>query len=116
MNFALTYIFGRFFFRVGDFFHHWYADGSRRLFHYFISFLENIDQGLAFRVTLKHISEPLYGDYSFIGRIIGFVFRSIRLIIGFFVYLFLGLLFLGVYLIWIFLPATLLALAIKPIY
>lgn len=116
MNFGLTYILARLFFRIGDFFHHWYVDASRYIFHYFISFLENVDQGLAFRVTLRHLGEPLYGDYSFIGRIIGFIFRSIRLFFGLIIYILLGIIFLLFYLAWILLPATLLALAIKPIY
>ena len=59
---------------------------------------------IAFRVTLRYFSEPLYKDYSFVGRIFGVVFRTIRLGLGALVYAALGLCFGAVYLLWITLP------------
>jgi len=115
MDFSLTYIFYRLFFRIKDFFHHWYADGSRVIFHRFILVLERVDGVLAFRVTLKHIFEPLYGDYTVIGRIIGFIFRFLRLVVGLLLYCILGGIFLMFYLIWLMLPLVILALAVKPV-
>lgn len=112
--FSLTYIINRFFFRIGGFFHHWYVDGSRSLFHNFVLILEKMDETLAFRVTLKHIFEPLYGDYTVIGRTVGFIFRSLRLFIGLIAYCVFGGVFLIFYFLWIILPLAILALAIKP--
>lgn len=106
MNFALVYIVSRFFYRLFDFFHHWYGHGSKRLAHFFISFLERLDRTLAIRITLKYFFEPLYKDYTVIGRIMGAIFRSLRIIIGALVYSFFGIIFLALYLGWIvFLPA-----------
>ncbi|MDO8504767.1 MAG: hypothetical protein Q7S36_02845 [Candidatus Liptonbacteria bacterium] len=114
MNFAPAYILKRFFFRISDFFHHWYVDATRFIFHYFISTLERMDQSLAFRMTLKHFFEPLYKDYTVIGRIVGLVFRSIRLGLGLVSYAVFGAIFLGFYLAWLLAPVAILAFAAKP--
>lgn len=113
MNLSVVYIVNRLLFRIGDFFHHWYADGSRTFFHFFTSTLESMDQRLVFRVTLKHIFEPLYKDYTIIGRIIGFIFRSIRLFFGFIAYVIFGAFFIVIYLVWLVLPIAILAMASK---
>lgn len=115
MNFSLVYIFGRLFFRIKDFFHHWYVDASRYFFHRFISFLENLDQTLAFQMTLRHMFEPLYKDYSIMGRILGPIFRFGRVLVGFVVYAIVGVLFLTFYLAWLLLPVAALVSAVKPI-
>lgn len=115
MNFSLVYIFGRLFFRIRDFFHHWYVDATRYFFHGFISFLENLDRTLAFRMTLRHIFEPLYKDYSIIGRIIGPIFRFGRVFVGLVVYVVVGAVFLIFYLSWLLLPVAALTFAVKPI-
>jgi hypothetical protein len=114
MNFSVVYILSRFLFRIKDFFHHWYVDGSRYFFHGFISFLENLDRTLAFRMTLRHLFEPLYKDYTVMGRILGPIFRFGRVLVGLVVYVFAGAVFLSIYLFWLILPAVALALAIKP--
>lgn len=104
MSFSLLYLTSRFFFRLSDFFHHWYIHGSRNLAHGFVSLLERIDRVIAFRVTLRHFGEPLYKDYTFMGRIFGVIFRTIRLGLGALVYTALGICFGVVYLLWITLP------------
>lgn len=108
MNFALIYILHRFLYRLVDFLHHWYVHGSRWLFHYFISTLENIDRTVALRITLKYFFEPLYKDYTFIGRILGIIFRSGRVLGGFAVYTVFVLVFLPIYIAWLFIPPALL--------
>lgn len=102
---VLTYLAKRLFWRLENFFHNWYVHGSRRLAHYFISTLEAMDRNLAVKVTLKHFFEPLYKDYTPIGRILGFFFRLGRLAIGLVVYSIFGLIGLGIYLGWLMLPA-----------
>jgi hypothetical protein len=113
MDFALFYVIQRFFYRIFDFFHHWYADGSRLIAHEFISTLESADQSLALRITLRHFFEPLYKDYSVIGRILGVVFRTGRVIVGAALYLFIAALFAAAYLIWIAIPAIILFYAAR---
>jgi len=114
MNFSLVYIFGRLLFRIRDFFHHWYVDATKYFFHGFISFLENLDRTLAFRMTLRHIFEPLYKDYTIMGRILGPIFRFGRVLIGLVVYAVVGAIFLIFYLAWLLLPIAALTFAVKP--
>ena len=112
MDFSFVYIAQRAVYRIGDFFHHWYVDGSRRFIHAYISKLEDLDKGFAFRVTIKHFFEPLYKDYSLVGRILGVVFRTGRVAIGGCVYLVFSIIFGVVYLAWLLIPATLVVYAI----
>jgi hypothetical protein len=115
MNFALVYLAGRFLFRIGDFFHHWYIDSSRVFFHAFISSLERLDRTLAVHVTLRHFTEPLYGDYTIVGRILGVFFRTWRVLIGAVVYLAVGMVFLAVFLLWLLVPPSLIFYALRAI-
>lgn len=106
MSFSLVYLASRFFYRLFDFFHHWYADGSKVFFNYFISFLERLDQRFAVKITLRYFFQPLYGDYTIVGRILGVIFRSARILIGAAVYLFVTAIFLIIYLLWLLVPAV----------
>ena len=111
MDFALVYILHRFLYRLWDFFHHWYVHGSRNIFHYFINFLENIDRTFALRVTLRYFFQPLYKDYTIVGRILGIIFRSGRVLIAFAFYLVIAAIFAIVYFAWLILPPALLIYA-----
>lgn len=113
-NFAVAYLANRFFFRVGDFFRHWYMDGTRAFAARFMNTLERADRTFAVRVTARHILEPLYGDYTAIGRVLGPLFRAGRVIVGFFVYLFIAVVFLAAYAAWALIPPVLLYYAIRP--
>lgn len=113
MNFALTYLVYRFIYRIVGFLHDWYVHGSRRFFHAFISFLEYFDRTFAVIITLRHIFEPLYGDHSIVGRIVGPVFRSGRIVIGVALYAILALLFLAAYFAWMLVPPFLLFHALR---
>ena len=106
MDFAPAYLAQRFFYRFADFFHHWYVDGSRVIAHRLLTALEETDRSLAIRVTLRYFFQPLYRDYTVIGRILGVIFRSIRIIVGLFVYLIIIALFLLFYLAWLAVPAA----------
>lgn len=107
-TFALGYLIHRFFYRILDFFHHWYVDGSRTIAHHFISTLEEIDKSFALVITLRYFFQPLYKDYSVIGRILGVIFRTGRIVIGVLVYVVVTAFFLVFYLAWIALPAAVL--------
>lgn len=108
MEFALGYAVRRFVFRFTDFFHHWYVDASRRFLGSFFSLFKTLDETLAIKITLRYFFHPLYGDYTVMGRILGVVFRSGRVALGFVVYVILAVLFLAVYGAWLLFPVALL--------
>ncbi len=112
-DFALGYLIHRFFYRIADFFHHWYVDGSRVIAHRFVSTLEDLDQSFAVAVTFRYLFQPLYKDYSVIGRILGLIFRTGRLIVGGIVYLVIAIVFLAFYLAWVALPLAVLFFVVK---
>jgi len=113
MDFALVYLIQRFFYRIFDFFHHWYIDGSRAIGRSFMGALTKADQSLALKITIRHFFEPLYKDYSVIGRILGVIFRAGRILVGAVVYVFLLAVFLAVYLVWVALPFVIFYYAAK---
>lgn len=82
MYLALLYLLERGCYRVGNFFHHWYIDGTRQYGHFAHSLYASLDRTFAVWITLRHFFEPLYGDYTIIGYILGFIFRSLRVLFG----------------------------------
>jgi|SRR3989344_2275166 len=104
MEFAPRYIWSRLVFRLRDFFHHWYEHGTQRIAHAFISLLESLDQTFAVAITARHFFEPLYKDYTVIGRIVGVVFRASRILLGLTLYLAVACVFAAIYFAWLALP------------
>ena len=100
MNFALVYIVWRVLYRIKEFFHHWYVHSFNVYGHAVIGFLERLDRVFAFAITIKYFGKPLYQDRTVVGYILGFVFRSGRIIIGAVVYFFVIVTAVVVYLVW----------------
>jgi nitrogen fixation/metabolism regulation signal transduction histidine kinase len=115
MDFSFVYLAQRLLYRFLDFFHHWYVDGSRAFGRSFMKTMRSVDDSFAVAITLRHFFEPLYKDYSVVGRIMGFFFRTLRVIIGGIFYLFLAVLFAIAYLVWIAIPITILYYAARNI-
>lgn len=113
MDFAPVYLIQRLFYRFVDFFHHWYVDGSRAIGHSFIGTLESADRSLALKITLKYFFRPLYGDYSPVGRVLGIIFRTFRILIGAVVYAVVAALFVAFYVAWLAVPAVIIIYAAK---
>lgn len=65
-------------------------------------------------MTLKHLFEPLYKDYTIMGRILGPIFRLGRVLVGLVIYIVAGAIFLIFYLFWLLLPLALLAAVFNP--
>lgn len=101
---SLVYIFTHLGRRITDFFRHWYVDGFFKIVHWTLNFLERMDQSFALRITVKNWFQPLYQDYSFIGYLWGFVFRTIRILVGLAVYLLFVAVAFGLFAIWAAIP------------
>ena len=104
MSFSLVYLIQRFFYRIYEFLRHWYAGGFLAVVHQTLNILESLDRSFAFRITLKNIFKPLYQDYSILGRILGFIFRSARAFFGGVIYLVIVLIAAAIYVGWAILP------------
>lgn len=101
---AIVYLGQRFLYRFFEFIRHWYIKSLRIYTNFFITKLESIDYYLAWKITLRNIFEPLYKDYSILGYILGFIFRSLRLLVGTFIYAIIFSLVAFCYLIWLAAP------------
>jgi len=104
MGISLIYLLNQAGYRVLEFFRHWYVGGFLTASHLSLNVLERFDRIFAFKITLKNLFQPLYQDYSVIGYLWGFVFRSFRLIAGSIVYGALVLISVTLYLIWVAIP------------
>lgn len=107
MAFAPAYLVWRFIYRFIDAFHHWYVDGSRAIGHRFVETLATADRSLAIKETARHFFQPLYRDYTAVGRVLGVIFRTGRILVGVVVYAVVAVFFALFYLAWLALPAAL---------
>ena len=103
-NLSLVYLLTHFGRRVLDFFRHWYIDGFFRAVHWTLNGLERLDRSFALRITAKNWLQPLYQDYSIIGYLWGFVFRTGRILAALLVYAFFLALSAALFLLWASIP------------
>ena len=106
-RFALVYIVERFSFRISEFFRRWYLGAFSAIFGATIHKLGSLDRSFALKITILNFFKPLYGDESFIGRVLGVLFRSVRIISGLFIYLLIISVSVLVYIIWTLIPVFL---------
>lgn len=101
---VFVYLGEQFFVRIAEFLRHWYWGSAQVYFDFVLERFRELDRFLAFKITLQHFFEPLYGDYSIVGRLIGLPLRLGRLLVGAVVYLVLLAAALVLYLVWLALP------------
>ncbi len=101
---SFLYLGERFLYRIVDFLRHWYVKSGRLYSNFVFDKLSKIDEVLAWKITLRHLFEPLYKDYSIVGYFFGFLFRSIRLLVASAIYLVIFAAAIAVYVIWLLIP------------
>ncbi|MFH0712418.1 MAG: hypothetical protein V2A55_00955 [Candidatus Jorgensenbacteria bacterium] len=104
MDSAPVYLIERFFYRIRTFIEHWYVVSFKKYSDFVLNLLSKVDYYLAWEITLKHLFHPLYKDYTFIGYVLGFIFRSVRLLVAGVIYLVLFAIIIGLYLLWLLIP------------
>ncbi len=82
----------------------WYANGLTTILQNYRLLIHRLEALFAVRETFKHITEPLFQDYTFGGRVLGIFFRLGRALLAGLLYLVLGLLYTLSALIWALLP------------
>ncbi len=108
MGAALLYLVRHTGFHIVEFFRHWYVHSAHMYWNKVIDGLGEIDYTLAWRLTLRNLFQPLYGDFSPIGYVLGFVFRIGRLAVGTAVYAVILTFAAVVYALWLMIPPALL--------
>ena len=90
--------------RILDFFRHWYFYGFLKAINWSYNVLERLDRNFALRVTAKNLFQPLYQDYSAIGYLWGFIFRTARIFTGLVIYGIFIILSSAIFILWALLP------------
>jgi len=108
MNFTALYLIERFFYRIFEFLRHWYIKSIRMYSNFVLNRFESMDRVFAWKITAKNIFKPLYGDYSFIGYVFGFLFRIVRLLVTTVIYVCIFIIAVFFYIVWLFIPPFLL--------
>ena len=89
---------------INQFFWFWYVQSSKDFWYREIGFLEQIKRDIGVMINLKLILQPIFGDYSYMGRIIGPIFRLGRVLVGTIIMIASIFIVTLVYLLWIILP------------
>lgn len=100
----LVYLLNRFFYRLKEFLRHWYLNSFYIITHRTLNLLERLDRILALKITLRYWLKPLYQDYTLVGYLMGFIFRSWRIIIAAIVYSLIIAAAAAIYIVWMAIP------------
>lgn len=99
-----AYLAARFLHRIFVFVEHWYAGGFRVARDLAMGALRRLDRTFALAVTLRHFFEPLYQDRTFIGHVLGVIFRTLRIALAAALYGALLAVAAPLYLLWAVIP------------
>lgn len=89
---------------VINFFYNWYVDDTRNFWNWFINYLKMFDRSIGLVGNIQNWASPLFGDYSYIGVVVGPVMRTFRIIMGVGIFAIITFFSLAIYLFWIILP------------
>ncbi|OGY39133.1 MAG: hypothetical protein A2418_03070 [Candidatus Brennerbacteria bacterium RIFOXYC1_FULL_41_11] len=108
----ISFVFKQIFHEITCFFRRWYLERSEQFWSAIFYFFRSLDKTLAIEINVRLWLKPLFNDYSPVGRVIGPIFRTLRIVFGGSIYaivfIFAGLiwlawlLFLPVFLFFIF--------------
>lgn len=101
---SIVYIVARALYRFIEFWRHWYVEAFWTIIRIVVNILERLDRIFAVKINFRYLFHPLYQDYTFVGRILGFIFRGLRILTGSFVYAVIIIIAALFYVIWIILP------------
>ncbi|OGM91073.1 hypothetical protein A3A20_00565 [Candidatus Wolfebacteria bacterium RIFCSPLOWO2_01_FULL_45_19] len=104
MSFALIYIVVRAFYSFVKFWRHWYVESFTIIARMAMNVLEKLDRVFAVRINFRFLLQPLYQDYTVVGRVIGPIFRLIRVIVGSLIYSVTVVAAAIFYIVWALLP------------
>jgi hypothetical protein len=89
---------------ISGFLSFWYVRGSQDFWHREVNMIKGVGRDIGVLINLKLIFQPIYGDYSLIGKLIGPIFRLCRVFFGILLAIFLSFLIIACYALWLLLP------------
>lgn len=106
---VLAYLAQKFLWRIADFLRHWYLRSAKLYSNYVLDRLHDFDKVLAWKITFQNLFTPLYKDYTFVGYVLGFFLRSIRLLVASVFYAVVFAVAIICYVAWLLVPPVLVA-------
>ncbi len=103
-NSIVIYLFSAIVNRIACFIKDWYPNTFFKFWNFLLNTLKKLDKTFAIKITIRHWLKPLYQDATIIGYILGFVFRTIRIILAVLIYLTIFIIVMFLYLIWAAVP------------
>ncbi len=79
---VVSYLISRIPVAIYQFFYDWYVRAFYAFWRRVYVIFKSWDRFIAFRPTLRHWFQPLFQDYTTLGYILGFIFRTSRVVIG----------------------------------
>jgi len=107
MTTVISYMAWRFVYRIIMFFEHWYIGGFVFIYGIAENIIRYFEGVFAIAITARNFFKPLFQDRDFLGYILGFIFRSFRILIGGSIYLVVIVTIFAVYIAWAFIPVYL---------
>lgn len=101
---VIRYLGGQLIHRIFEFLEHWYWGSFQAAGGKFIDLLRDWDRFFALKITIRYWLQPLYQDRTFIGYILGPIFRTGRIIVALVAYLIVAALAGLLYLLWLLIP------------
>lgn len=91
------------------FFKWYYMIQTRQIYAAFNDIFQLVAGTFDIPMMMKHITEPLYQDYTYQGRAIGFLIRFGRILLGLFIQFILIIVLGMLMLLWVLLPVVIVA-------
>lgn len=98
---AFAYLISQLRERILIFLERWYREASIHYWNWVIEEFRQLDRTFALKINLRLLFQPLYGDYTLVGRILGPFFRFFRILFGLGIYLVFFSLALIFWFIWL---------------
>ncbi|MFA6897189.1 MAG: hypothetical protein WCQ96_02810 [Patescibacteria group bacterium] len=101
---------------IAGFLFFWYVQGSKDFWRREINMVKGVERDIGILINLKLILQPIYGDYSLIGKLIGPIFRLGRVLLGCLFVILLSGLIVVCYALWLLLPPVALVMICKNLF
>lgn len=98
---------------LGNFLSFWYIESSKDFWTREIGFIKGVERDVGILVNLRLITQPIFSDYTYVGRIIGPFFRLGRVVFGCLLVALSFAVISVIYLFWILLPPVALVMTCK---
>lgn len=89
---------------IYNFLYFWYIKSSKDFWKNEVEFMRSVEREIGVMINLKLITQPIFGDYSYVGRFLGPFFRFCRVTVGLMILLISFVFTILIYIIWILLP------------